>query len=31
MTAALDNSALLLAWTADVDKSVGVAKVRCLP
>jgi hypothetical protein len=31
MTATPDGSSLLLAWTADVDKSVGVAKIRCLP
>jgi hypothetical protein len=31
ITAAPDDTALVLAWTADFDKTVGVAKVRCVP
>ncbi len=31
MVTAPDQRSLLLAWTADVNKSVGVAKVACTP
>lgn len=31
MVTAHDQRSLLLAWTADVNKSVGVAKVTCTP
>lgn len=30
MTTTADQRALILAWTADVDKSVGVARITCL-
>lgn len=31
MVTSRDQASLLLAWTADVDKTVGVAKVSCTP